>query len=139
MAEHRRPGDVAAVLEYRHQYDPVRQVRDGRIAHVRVVRQDDVAFLDLAVIRLHERADERAELADDHLALRVGDHREAVALLADTRRHRGPEQHRVHFDPGVLQGVLDDVRRDALDLDLLQRSVVGFDDSGWHGSAPLVT
>jgi hypothetical protein len=48
VTEHRRPGDVASILEDRHQHNPVRQVRHRRVAQVRVVGEDDVSLLDLA-------------------------------------------------------------------------------------------
>ena len=132
VSEHGRPGDVAAVLEDRHQHDPVRQVRHGRVAHVRIVGEDDVALLEFIVVDRHERPDEGPELADDHLAVAVGNHREAVALLADTRRHGGAKQHRVHLHPGILQRVLDQVDGNAVHLDLLQRRVIGLDNTYGH-------
>jgi hypothetical protein len=132
VAEHRRPGDDAAVLVDRHQHQPVVQVADGAVHRVRVVGEEDVALLHRAVVALHEAPDERAELTDDHLAVEVGDHRELVVLLADAGRHRGAEQHGVHLVAGVAQGALDDVDGDGIDLHLLHRLLVALDDLGRH-------
>ena len=67
-----------------------------------------------------------------HLARRIGDQRESVALFADAGRHGGAHQRRVHLDAGVAQRVLDDVERDRVDRDLAERGGVGFDDGGGH-------
>ena len=64
-----------------------------------------------------------AELADDHLALGVGDQRELVVLLADPWRERGAEQHLVHLVARVAQRVLDQVERHRVDVDLLDGAV----------------
>jgi hypothetical protein len=48
VAEHRRPGDMPSILEYRHQHHPVRQVRHRGVAHVGIVGEDDITLLDLA-------------------------------------------------------------------------------------------
>jgi hypothetical protein len=37
---------------------------------------------------LQEAVDERAELADDHLAVEIGDQRSLVVLFTNSRRHR---------------------------------------------------
>jgi hypothetical protein len=74
VTEHRRPGDVASILEDRHQHNPVRQVRHRRIAHIGVVGEDDVSLLELVVVGGHKRPDEGTELPHDHLAVAVGDH-----------------------------------------------------------------
>ena len=132
VTEHRRPGDEAAVLEDRHQHQPVVGVADRAVDRVRVGGQEDVALLDRAVVALQEAPDERAELADDHLAVEVGDQRELVVLLADARRHGRAEQHRVHLVAGVAQGALDDVEGDGVDLHLLHRLLVALDDLGGH-------
>ena len=72
---------------------------------------------------------------DDHPPLPVGDQREAVALLADTRRHGGADQSRVHLDAGVPQRVLDDVERDRVDRDLVERGRRRLKDGGGHQRA----
>ena len=81
-------------------------------------REDHVARVDPPVPLLHHLVDVGAELADDHPAVRVGDHRELVVLLADDGAHRRAEEHRVHLEAGALQGALDDVERDRVDLEV---------------------
>ena len=132
VTEHGGPRDDAAVLVDRHQHEPVVLVADRAVDRVRVVGQEDVALLHGAVVTLQEAVDERAELADDHLAVEVGDQRELVVLLADAGRHGRAEQHRVHFETGVAQGALDDVDGDGIDLHLLHRLLVALDDLGGH-------
>jgi len=66
----------------------------------------------------HHLADVGPELAHDHAALRVGEHRELVVLLADHRAHGGAEEHGVHLEARVAERVLDDVERDRVDLDV---------------------
>ena len=72
-------------------------------AGIGIVGQEDVAVLDRAVVAGDEAVQERAELADHHLAFLIGDHREGVVLLADAGGHGGAEQHRVHLDARVAQ------------------------------------
>ena len=57
----------------------------------------------VAVEAVEEVRDGQAELADDHLPVRVGDQRELVVLLADAGGQRGAEQHLVHLVAGVAQ------------------------------------
>src|SRR6185437_5233423 len=71
-----------------------------------------------AVPVLHHLVDVGAELADDHAATGVGDHRELVVLLADDGAHRRAEEHGVHLVAGALQRALDDVERDRVDLEI---------------------
>ena len=71
-----------------------------------------------------EVGDRQAELADDHLPVRVGDQRELVVLLADARGQRGAEQHLVHLVAGVAQAVLDEVEGDRVDLASVGSGVV---------------
>ena len=59
-----------------------------------------------------------------------------IALFAYTRTHRGAEQHRVHFDADVSERILDDVDRDRIDVDSLERSRVCFNDCCWHVELP---
>ena len=136
VAEHGGPGDDPAVDIDRHHGQPVVQMADRAVAGVGIVGEEDVAFLDLAVIALLEAPEEGAELADDHFALGVGDHRESVVLLPDAGRHRGAEQHGVHLRARVAHRVLDDVEGDGIDLDLLERRGVGLDQAGWHVRSP---
>jgi hypothetical protein len=86
-------------------------VRDRTVHRVRVAGEEDVAVFDGAVVALQEAVDERAELADDHLAFDIGDHRELVVLLADAGRHRGSEQHGVHLEARVAERAFDDIDR----------------------------
>ena len=132
VTEHGRPGDDAATLVDRHQHQPVVGVADRAVHRIRIRRQEDVALFHRAFVTLHEAPDERAELADDHLAFQVSDHRKLVVLLADARRHRGAEQHRVHLIAGIAQGTLDDVDGDRVDLDLLHALLVALDNCCGH-------
>ena len=133
MPEHGRPGDVPPVLKHGNQHHPVRQVRHGRVTAVRVVGQNHVALFDVALVGVQKRTDKRAELSDHHLAVAVGNHGETIALLADTRRHGGAKQHRVHFFAGIAQRVFDNVHADAIDLDGVQGRVVALDNACGHG------
>jgi histidinol dehydrogenase len=56
---------------------------DRAVHGVRVVRQEHIALLHGAVVALQEAMDERAELANDHLAVEVRDQRKLVVLLAN--------------------------------------------------------
>ncbi len=136
VAEHRRPGDEAAIAVDRQQHQPVVGMADGAFAAVRVGEQDHVPLFDGAVEVADEAIDEAAELADDHLAIGVGDQRKGIALFADARRHGGAHQRRVHFDAGVAQGVLDDIEGDRIDLLRREGGVVGLDDLGGHRFSP---
>ena len=133
MAEHRRPGDQPAVEEDRHHQQPVVEMADRAGAGIGIVGEEDVAVLDRPVIAGDEAVQERAELADHHLAFLIGDQRKGVVLLADAGAHGGAEQHRVHFDARVAQRVLDDVERDRIDGHALERRRLGLDRSCWHG------
>jgi hypothetical protein len=93
-------------------------VRDRRRALERIGRQDHVAGIHTPIPRLHHLVDIGAELADDHPAPRVGDHRELVMLLPDHRAHRRPEEDGVHLVAGALQRALDDVEGDRVDVDV---------------------
>ena len=104
-------------MEDRHHHAPVVVVRDRSLAGIRIVPDEDVAFVDVALELLDDRGDVGAELADDHLAALVADHREFVVLLADDRRQRDAHDDAVHFKAGVFQRVFDDVERDGIDLD----------------------
>ena len=133
VAEHGRPGNQPSIAVDWHEHEPIIGVTDRAIDRVRVVREKDVAFLDGAVIALHETPNERAELADHHLALDVGDHRKFVVLLADAGRHRGTEQHRIHFEARISERAFNDVDRDGVDGGLAVRRVIALDDAGGHG------
>jgi hypothetical protein len=111
-------------------------VAHGAVAGIRVRGEEDVALLDRAVVGGLEAVNEAAELADDHLAVEVGDHREFVVLFANAGRHRRPEQHGIHLETRVQHRVLDDVERDGIDVDPLEGARLGLDYSGWHGLTP---
>ena len=89
MAEHRGPADDAALLEDRQQDQPVGRVADGAVAGVGIVGEEDVAFVDLAVVGVEEDVDEGTELPDHHLAVAIGDQGKLIVLLADAGRHGG--------------------------------------------------
>ena len=136
VAEHRGVGDEAAVAVDRAQDQPVRRMADGAGAAVGIGGEEEVPLLDRALILALEAVDEGAELADHHLAVGVGDHRELVVLLADSRRHGGAVEHGVHLVAGAAQRALDDVEGDRIHLDRLEGRVVGLDDGGWHVAPP---
>ena len=115
VPEHRAEADQPAIEEDRDQHHPVVDVADGAAALVGVALQDDVARLQRERLLGQHLGHVGAELPDDHPALRVGDHRELVVLLADDRGHRGAEQHRVHLVARVAQGVLDQVEGDRIE------------------------
>ena len=83
MAKHRRPCDVTAIPKDGYQHHPIGKVRYCGITKVRIVCEDDVTLFDLGVVGAQERADKRAKLSHDHLPFDIGNHGEAVALLAD--------------------------------------------------------
>ncbi len=132
MAEHRGPGDEPAVEEDRHHQKPVVEVTDRAGAGIGVVGKEDIAVLDRAVVSGDEAVQERAELADHHLAFLIGDHREGVVLLANARAHRRAEQDGVHLDARVAKRVLDDVEGDRIHGRALEWRGLGLDDCGWH-------
>ena len=136
MTEHSRPGDEAAIAVHRQQHQPVVGVADRAFAAVRVGEQDHVPLLDSTVEVADEAIDEAAKLADDHLAIGVGDQRKGITLLADARRHGGAHQRCVHFDTGVTQRVLDDIEGDRIDLLRREGGVIGLDDLGGHRFSP---
>ena len=136
VAEHRGVGDEAAVAIDRAQDEPVRRMADGAGAAVGIGGEENIPLLDGAVVLALEAVDEGAELADDHLAVGVGDHRELVVLLADSRRHGGAVEHGVHLVAGAAQRALDDVESDRVHVDRLERRVVGLDDGDWHVASP---
>ena len=107
---------------------------DRAFTAVGVRQEDHVAFLDAAIPAAQEAVNEAAELANDHLARRVGDHREGIALFADTGRHRGAHQGGVHLDTGIAQRVLDDIKRDRIDGLGLKGARIGLNDTGGHGA-----
>ena len=117
VAELRRPADELVLVEDRHEHEPVVRVRDRGRALERVRREDHVAGVDAPVPVLHHLVDVGAELAHDHAAARVGDHRELVVLLPDDGAHRRAEEHGVHLVARALERALDDVERDGVDLD----------------------
>ena len=125
VAEHRGEADQFALVEDRHQHHEVVEMADSAGAGVGIVLQDDVAGLEVETALLEHVGDVRAELADDHLPLGVADHREFVVLLADHRRHRRAEQHRVHFMTRVAQRVLDQIQRDSVEPAAFPRGAGG--------------
>ena len=117
VTELARPADQLVLVEDRQQHQPVVRVRDRARALERVRGEDHVARVHAAIPVGHHLVDVGAELAHDHAAARVGEHRELVVLLADDRAHRRAEEHRVHLEPRVLQCAFDDVERDRVDRD----------------------
>ena len=117
VAEDRREAHQDALVEDRHHHAPVVVVRDGALAGIGIVPDEDVALVEVALELLNDCRDVGAELADDHAAAGVADHRELVVLLADDRRERDADHDAVHLGARVLQRVLDDVQGDRIDLD----------------------
>ena len=115
VAEHGAEADQLAFVEDGDQHHPVVDVADRAAALVGVALQDDVPGLELERLLGQHLRDVGAELSDDHPALRVGDHRELVVLLADDRGHRRSEEHRVHLVACVAQGVLDQIEGDRIE------------------------
>ena len=136
VAEHRRPGDQMPLAEDRRNDELVVGVADRALATVRVVQENDVAVLDLAFIIAQKTVDERAELADDHLAVAIGDERKGVALLANAGRQGRAEQGRVHFNARVSQGVFYDVEGHRIDILRRRDRLGGFNQSGGHERLP---
>ena len=110
---------------------------DRAVDRIGIGEEEQVAVFDRAVIIVEKAADERAELADDHPPLMVRDQGKGVALLADAGRHRGADEGRVHFDPGVAECVLDHLERHRIDRAPFEGGGVGLDDVGWHGWRPF--
>ena len=92
------------LVEDRHHHAPVVVVRDRPFAGIRVVPDENVAVVDVALELLDDRRNVGAELADDHLTALVADHREFIVLLADDRRERDPYDYAVHFECGRFSG-----------------------------------
>ena len=107
-------------------------MRHCRITHVRIIRQNDVVFFYLAFIGIHEAADERAELANDHLTVAIRHHREAITLLPDPWAHRCTKKNRIHFDAYISQRVFYDIYRNRIDLNSFERRGVCFNNFGCH-------
>ena len=55
---------------------------DCAIAGIGIIGQKNVAFFNRPVVTLLEAPEKRAELADDHFALVVGNHGKSIVLLA---------------------------------------------------------
>ena len=139
VTEHRGVGDEAAVAIDRAQDEPVWRMADRASAAIGIGGEEDVSLLDGAVVLALEAVDEGAELADDHLAVGVRDHRELVVLLADSRRHGGAVEHGIHLVAGAAQRALDDVESDRVHVDRLEGRVVGLDDGDWHVASPRLS
>ena len=122
MPEHRCEADEVALVKHRHQNHKVVEMADGAGTSVRVVLQNDVAWLELKVLLFEHIGNVGAELPDDHAALGVADHGEFVVLLADDGRHRRTEQHGIHFMTRVAQCVLDQVEGDDIEPPRLARA-----------------
>ena len=121
IAEDRSDADELILVEQRAGDQQVGRVLNRTGAQIGVVLDDHVARAQLLPGEVVEqgRAQIPAELADDHPALGVRDQRKGVVLLANDRRHRGPEDDCVHFPANALQGVLDQVDGDGIDLEIL--------------------
>ena len=115
VAEHRAEADELPLVEDGQEHHPVVDVADRAAALVGVALEDDVPRGELERLLGEHLRDVGAELPDDHAARGVGDHGELVVLLADDRRHRGAEQHRVHLVARVAKGVLDEVEGDGIE------------------------
>ena len=136
MPEHGGVREEAPLLEHRQQHQPIVAMTDGAGHRVRIGQQDHVAVFHRAVVAVEKRADVGTELAHDHSALGVGDQRKCVALFADARRHGGPHQSRIHLHSSIAQRVFNDVERDRIDGDRLERLRIGFNEAGHVNDTP---
>ena len=105
---------------------------DSTVAGIGIRGQEHVPFLDRPVIGRFKSVDETAELAHDHLAVRIGNHRKLIVLFPDTRRHRGAKQNGIHFPPGVKHGIFNNIQGNRIQLDPFERPWLGFNYFGWH-------
>ena len=85
MPEHRRPADEFIAVEYRHEDEEVIDMRNRSTAQIRIVEEDDIPGVDRTVEGVHHLPDIRAELTDDHAAVRITDHRKLIVLLPNDR------------------------------------------------------
>ena len=146
VTEERGERDPLPLEEDRQDHEPVVAVRDRPLAEVRVVQEDHVAFADLAAEAVDDLGDVGAELADDHLAAGVADHRELVVLHADHGRHGRPPDHLVHLEPRIEERVLDQVERRNVDRrrhvlassGRISRFSHGSTTARWPGSTTVV-
>ena len=102
------------------------------IYRIRIVGQEHVPFLNCPVIGCLEPVDETAELAHDHFAVRISNHRKLIVPFPDTRRHRGAKQNGIHFPPGVKHGIFNNIQGNRIQLDPFERPWLGFNYFGWH-------
>ena len=116
MAKDRGEADQYLLVEDRHHHAPVVVVRNRAFACVGIVPDENVAFVYIPFELLDDGWNIGAELPDDHLAAFVAYHREFVVLLANNRRQRDADDDPVHLEACVLQGILDDVERDRINL-----------------------
>ena len=84
MTKHRRPCQQATILEYRQQHQPVVGMTDRAIARIRVGGQKNISLFHRPLKTFKEAVYERAELADNHFPVDVGDHGKFVMLLTNT-------------------------------------------------------
>jgi hypothetical protein len=131
VRRHRREAEQLALVEDRHRDRDV-----GRVggAEVRMVVDDHVAVVDLALEPVEEAADVPGQRADVHrgrvglaqlAALGVEDSRAEVLGLADDRRVAHPEQDACHLLRDRVEGAAEDAERDRVDLDALPRRRAG--------------
>ena len=125
VRSHGRVAEQLALVEDRHRDRDVRRVRG---AEVRVVVDDHVAVLDLAVEPVQEAADVPGQRADVHrrrvrlaqlASLGVEDPGAEVLGLADDRRVAHPEEHARHLLGDRVERAAEDAQRDRVDLDAL--------------------
>ncbi len=118
-----REAEQLALVEDRHRHGDVRRVRG---AEVRVVVDDDVALLELALEPVQEAADVPGQRADVHrrrvglaqlAALRVEDAGAEVLGLADDRRVAHAEEDARHLLRDGVEGAAEHAERDRIDLD----------------------
>ena len=109
---------------------------DRPAATVRIGEEDHVPLLNRAVELLQKAVDEAAKLANDHLAIGIGDQRKGIALFPNAGAHRGADQRGVHLDTRVAQGVLDNIEGDRIDVLLGEGRRIFLNDCSRHDSSP---
>mmetsp|Transcript_33478 Transcript_33478/g.87040 ORF Transcript_33478/g.87040 Transcript_33478/m.87040 type:complete len:315 (-) Transcript_33478:1957-2901(-) len=133
VAEHGSPSHVGPLVIDRAQDQPVIQMAHRTVASVRVTHHDHIAVFDGLGEPTQKGRDKGTELANNHISGGVGDHRELVMLLTNSRAHGGPIHNGVHLEARGLQRILDDLQRDlvwlTVELPLLYWCSSGVDDN----------
>ncbi len=136
MSKHRGISDQTALKKYRPHHQPVRRMTNCARAAIRVRGQKYVTFFNGAVIVSVKAVNERAELANHHLAVRRGNHWKFIMLLTNARRHGGAVKHGVHLITCTPKSALDDIEGDGINIDFFEGLAIRLNDFGWHDDTP---